>query len=207
MRRADKNWAKVDFLLTPLPRPAPPSLLVHVVVEWPHGKKYENKNYPTQNWNSSFSFFLSCLYPFCPWPLSFWYQYQSRCHLHHYFSHPVGLKKIVKWQNLELNYVFWREEIARNFEGRKSIYCTHLIGFFIRIRFFEILGIGIFGLPFLFSFFSGFFFLFIRIFLLIGIFTRIFGIFGLPFPTSRCSFFFWAFDFFDIGIRISYNKI
>ena len=91
---------------------------------------------------------------------------------------------------------------ARSWAGN-----THLIGFFIRICF-EILGIGIFGLPFLLSFFSCFFFLFIRIFLLIGIFTRIFGIFGLPFPTSLCSFFFGAgIDFFDIGIRVSCNKI
>ena len=100
-------------------------------------------------------------------------------------------------------FVFWREK-SRAILWTGS---THLIGFFIRICF-EILGIGIFGLPFLLSFFSCFFFLFIRIFLLIGIFTRIFGIFGLPFPTSLCSFFFGAgIDFFDIGIRISCNKI
>ena len=102
------------------------------------------------------------------------------------------------------NSVFWREKSrAISWTGN-----THLIGFFIRICF-EILGIWIFGLPFPFAFLSGFFFLFIRIFFLIGIFfIRIVGIFGLPFPTSLCSFFFRAgIDFFDIGIRVSCNKI
>ena len=101
-------------------------------------------------------------------------------------------------------FVFWREK-SRAISWTGS---THLIRFFIRICF-EILGIGIFWLPFPFAFLSGFFFLFIRIFFLIGIFfIRIVGIFGLPFPTSLCSFFFGAgIDFFDIGIRVSCNKI
>ena len=99
--------------------------------------------------------------------------------------------------------------LTRKYRGARSwVGSTHLIGFFIRICF-EILGVGIFGLPFPFAFLSGFFFLFIRIFILIRVFfIRIFGIFGLPFPTSLCSFFFGAgIDFFDIGIRVSCNKI